>query len=182
MMRHRTPLLVVVSGGLAAMLLVTACGVRPSRTSDAHMVSDVSSTITIQKGVTFAPPSANAAPSMTAQQVYKDFMRHLGARRANWAIPANVEVQLGLFTLPVGLAANGRKLYVAHNVLAYGYSWHSCPVSRNPRVKKLPPNPCREWNFLDANTGAQIVQTWQILENSDTNDDSLDGLAGLAES
>jgi hypothetical protein len=65
-----------------------------------------------------------------------------------------------LFTLPTG--PDGTGPYTAHNELAYGYSWLSCPHSTNPRVKKLPPNPCREWNFLNANTGRQIVETWQF--------------------
>jgi hypothetical protein len=159
-MPRKTSLLIGISGAVAGVLVGTACGVRPSGHADAAAGS-VRSTIAIQPGITFAPPPTNAAPRRTAEQVFADYERRLGAPRVDWAIPAKVSVELGLFTLAIGKGSNGKEAYTAHNVLAYGYSSHSCPASRNPRVKKLPPNPCREWDFLNANTGAQILQTWQ---------------------
>ncbi len=80
-------------------------------------------------------------------------------------IPSGVmSVRLGLLTLPLGPSGpNGAEAYTAHDELAYGFSWHRYPVSANPRVTKLPPNPCREWNFLDANTARQIDETWQLI-------------------
>jgi hypothetical protein len=51
---------------------------------------------------------------------------------------------------------------VTRNELMYGYSWHSCPASHNPRVQKLPSNPCIEWNFLNVSTGRQIDDTTQM--------------------
>jgi len=72
-------------------------------------------------------------------------------------------VDIGLLTLPIGPSGpNGSEIYTVHNQLVYGYSWHQCPASRNPKVKKLPPNPCIEWLFLNANTGYQIDETFQF--------------------
>ena len=99
---------------------------------------------------------------MTAQQTWKAYTK-VDTGYANSEIPSNVTVRLGFLTLPLGPSGpNGSEAYTAHNELAYGFSWHNCPVSRNPKVKKLPPNPCVEWNFLDANTGRQIDDTWQM--------------------
>jgi hypothetical protein len=66
-------------------------------------------------------------------------------------IPSNVTVQLGLLTLPAGpanadtsgLVTSNGTAYTALNELAYGYSWHSCPMSTLPNAT-LPPNPCIE--------------------------------------
>ena len=128
-------------------LLAAGCGTL----ARAHTVSTVTVTITIDPaiGETFAPAPAGAEPALTAQQAWAKYT-HVDRSYRNPAIPSDVTTHLGLLTLP----------YTAHNELVYGYSWHSCPASRNPRVKKLPSNPCIEWNFLNASTGQQIDETW----------------------
>jgi hypothetical protein len=142
-------------------VLTAGCGApAPVR---AHVASAVPATITIdpQVGETFAPAPSSAAPAMTAQQAWAAYTQ-VNTSYSDSAIPSTVTVQLGLLTLPLGSTGpGGSEAYAAQNELVYGYSWHSCPASRNPNVQTLPPNPCIEWNFLDANTGRQIDETWQ---------------------
>src|ERR1700678_1205802 len=140
MNRHRIRTVIPSAFSLLAFVALPACGARPiqnSHTQD-NAVVDVQRAIIIRRGVTFVPPSATSKPRLTAQQAYADFMHHLGAPRADLRISANVAVELGLFTLPIGLGADGKEMYTAHAELAYGYSWHSCPTSLNPRVRTLP--------------------------------------------
>jgi len=98
-------------------------------------------------GAYFAPAPAGAEPTLTAQQAWARYTKVNTSYRSP-AIPRNVSVRLGLLTLPT------------YYGLAYGYSWHSCPSSQGPGG--TPPNPCIEWNFLNAKTGRQIVETWQL--------------------
>ena len=130
----------------------------------AQSVSTVTGTIIIDPtiGEIFAPAPASARPALTAEQAWARYTRVDRSYRRS-AIPSNMTAHLGLLTLPLGPSGpGGSEAYTAHNELVYGYSWHNCPVSRNPRVKKLPSNPCIEWNFLNANTGQQIEETWQM--------------------
>jgi hypothetical protein len=141
-------------------LLAAGCGTLPH----AGTAAAVTAIITIDPaiGETFAPAPAAAKPALTAQQAWAKYT-HVDKSYRSAAIPSNVTAHLGLLTLPLGPSGpGGSEAYTAHNELVYGYSWHSCPVSRNPRVKKLPPNPCIEWNFLNASTGRQIEETWQM--------------------
>jgi hypothetical protein len=144
---------------LGTSLLTIACGTRAE--GRISTVSVLNASITIDPFVreTFGPAPASARPALTARQAWAMYTKVNTSYKTS-AIPSNITVYLGLLTLPTG--PNGSGPYTAHNELAYGYSWHSCPVSRNPRVKRLPANPCREWNFLDANTGRQIDETWQM--------------------
>lgn len=155
----RVRLLVVL--GVAVSLLATACGARAFHAVRTPAWS-VSRTIVIRPelGMTFGSPPVKAAPRLTAAQAWAAYMRHIG--HSDLAIPTSVTARLGLFTLPLGPREAGVvQSYRAHNELAYGFSWHSCPISLNPAVRKPPPGPCIEWNFVDANTGTQIAETWQ---------------------
>jgi hypothetical protein len=147
-------------------LLAAGCGTPvPAR---AYTASAVTATITVdpQVGETFAPAPADAAPALTAQQAWANYTQ-VDTSYSDSAIPSNVTVQLGLLTLPLGPEGpGGAKAYTAQNQLVYGYSWHNCPASRNPNMQTLPPNPCIEWNFLDASTGRQIDETWQQAAGS----------------
>jgi hypothetical protein len=148
-------------GAVATGVLLTAGCSTPGAT---HTVDAVTATITIAPdiGEIFAPAPASARPALTAQQAWAEYTHHDASYRKA-PIPSSVTVHLGLLTLPLGPSGpGGSEAYTARNELAYGYSWHSCPASRNPRVRKLPPNPCTEWNFLNANTGHQLDDTWQI--------------------
>lgn len=153
---------------LAGLVVLTACGsLKPVHTRAAdgsRTVHRVTATIRIDSeiGDTFAPPPVTASPKLTAQQAWTAYTKINKSYRSS-AIPSNMTVHLGLFTLPLGPSGpGGAEAYAARNQLVYGFSWHRCPISTNPRVKKLPPNPCIEWNFLSANTGRQILQTWQM--------------------
>jgi hypothetical protein len=159
---------------LATALVLTACGTvkspgqnratgSQSGRSLTATVSAVTKVIVIdpQAGEKFTPPFAKASPALTPQEAWAKFMRGINSTKS-LRIPADVGVQLGLLTLPIGpIGRHGGEKYTAHNELVYGYSWHSCPVSMNPNHPKLPGDPCIEWNFIDANTGHQIDLTWQ---------------------
>lgn len=154
-MKRRTALYVAASAVLACGL---AGGFWVLKLS--HPVTDVASVITIDPdvGEVFAPPPPGASPAMTPQQAWDGFTRKAGDE-----IPSNVRVSLGLLTLPLGPSGpNGSEAYTVKNALTYGFSWHSCPVSMNPKVRKLPRNPCVEWSFVNADTGHQIDNTWQM--------------------
>jgi hypothetical protein len=122
----------------------------------------VTTSITIdpQVGEIFQPAPVNAAPTLTAQQVWAKYASRQGS--SSTAIPAKVTVKLGLLTLPIGPSGpSGTERYTAYRQLAYGYSTHACPKSRNPHITSLPANPCIYWDFLNANTGHQIDSTYQ---------------------
>jgi hypothetical protein len=162
---------VLVGGVLAAVSHHAEAGFRQAagRPARANAVSSVTSTITInsQIGMTFAPAPPGAVPALTAEQAWAQEAGVEGS--SGTTIPSNVTVQLGLLTLPAGpansdtsgLVTSNGTAYTALNELAYGYSWHSCPMSTLPNAT-LPPNPCIEWEFLDANTGHLIDDTWQM--------------------
>jgi hypothetical protein len=161
MSHKRSQFATVALAVLGVSLLLAGCGSR--QLGRPVTTPAVTSTITIdpELGETFAPPAASAAPAMTAQQAWAAYTQ-VNTSYSTPAIPSEVTVQLGLFTLPLGPSGpNGTEAYTAHDELAYGFSWHSCPVSRNPNEKTFPANPCVEWNFLDANTGHQIQEGWQ---------------------
>lgn len=157
----------------AVGLVVVAVGVLVAQTNldraQAITVTAVTTKITInsQIGETFAPPLNTASPTLTAEQAYAQYEQHIGSSATT--IPSGVTVQLGLLTLPVGpansetgnLPTQNGIAYTALNELAYGYSWHSCPMTLTLGPSSLPSNPCIEWNFIDANTGQQIGMTWQ---------------------
>jgi hypothetical protein len=146
---------VLVCGALAG------CG--EARMTPIHTVARVQNTITIDTSVgeTFAPPPEGASPAMTAQQAWATYTK-VDTSYSTSEIPSNVSVSLGLLTLPLGPSGpNGTEAYTARDVLTYGFSWHNCPVSRNPRAPSPQSNPCIEWNFINADTGQQIDDTWQ---------------------
>jgi len=134
--------------------------------------SAVQTTITLNDyGATFAPPPPNASPPLTVQQAWAQFIQSSTVGSGGTAIPSGTTAQLGLFTLPVGPAAdcggcsklivqNGTA-YSALNQLAYGYSDQSTCVSGND-IHPLPPSPCTQWWFIDANTGHLIVGMEQL--------------------
>lgn len=151
----------IALGAAAIALLAAGC---TSSAPAAQSVETVTSTITIAPdiGEVLAPAPISARPALTAQQAWAEQTHH-HANYRKAVIPPNVTVHLGLLTLPLGPAGpGGAETYTAHNQLVYGFSWHSCPVSRNPKVRKLPRNPCVQWDFLNANTGHQIDDTWQM--------------------
>jgi hypothetical protein len=151
MIRSRAASALALLPLLVASVVLAGCGTP---------VANVSTAITIDPdiGEVLAPPPANASPALTPAQALA-----ASTHRKSAEIPPGVKVSLGALTLPIGpTGPNGTETYTAKNELVYGYSWHSCPVSRNPAVKRLPRNPCVEWNFLDANTGHQIDETWQM--------------------
>ena len=154
---HLSVVALVLIGGA----LIGGCGT--AKGSQLGQVPTVSSPVTIDPNVgeVFAPARAGALPAMTAQQAWAAYTK-VDASDTSSAIPAGVNVHIGLLTLPLGPSdANGSEAYMANHKLVYGFSWHSCPASRNPKEPTLPRNPCIEWNFLDANTGKQIDETWQ---------------------
>jgi len=146
--------------GLAALVGGLFLGLTGSSNAQAVRAAPVSTTITIDPSIneTFAPPLANAAPAMTAQQAWAKFENNNGATVTT--IAPNTSVQLGLLTLPVGpdcgaecqgLIIQNGIAYTALNQLAYGYTWSNCPAGST-----LPAIQCTHWIFLDANRGVMI--------------------------
>jgi hypothetical protein len=169
-LRHRRLQIIigfaVILGVLAASFRVTPFQQAPAR-SATHTVTPSMITINQNLGETFAPAPPSADPALTAQQAWQQYAEHLGSTVT--AIPPDAAAHLGLYTEPAGpadapgaagLPVSNGTAYLALNQLAYGYSWHSCPISAG--VASLPTNPCTEWLFLNANTGRQIVETWQM--------------------
>ena len=137
--------------------------------AQAITASAVQTTVTLNDyGATFAPPPANASPPLTVQQAWAQFIQSSTVGSGGTAIPSGTTVQLGLFTFAVGPSSgcgttNCNKLivqngtaYSALNQLAYGYSYRSTCVSGND-MHPLPPSPCTQWWFIDANTGHMII-------------------------
>jgi hypothetical protein len=160
-MRQRRTYVIVAALALAALAGVSGCGRAGSSHAVIARATPVSATITIDPAIneTFAPPPANAAPGITAQQAWAQWENAGGS--TNTSIPSNTTVQLGLLTLPVGpdcgaecengnIVQNGM-VYSALNQLAYGYSSSVCPAGSS-----LPAVQCTRWIFLDANTGKMI--------------------------
>jgi hypothetical protein len=144
--------LTAVVGGIVAM---TGIG-----RGQAVRVTAVSATITIDAtvGETFAPPPANAAATLTAEQAWAHWQHQLGA--TDTTIPSDTTVQLGLLTLPVGpncgaecsgLTIQNGTAYKALNELVYGFG---TPCS--PEASSSSTSPCIDWTFIDANTGSAI--------------------------
>lgn len=171
-MRNSGLVIAALFGALGSVLMVTGCGAGATANADPRSrqvkvhhsrvqpAGVMTSTIVIdpQIGETFAPPTAGITPALTAEQAWATYAEKTGQ---DPTISGSVTVHLGVLTLPIKPAGATPTEYTANNELAYGYSWHSCPQSRNPQDTTLPSNPCIQWNFLDANTGQQIDDTWQ---------------------
>ena len=171
---HTAAALACAVGGLAALMLA-GCGsarLTSAQTDPALRVPPMTITIDPQIGETFAPAPSPAAPKLTAQQAWQRYAELADSKRTT--IPSFVTARLGLLTLPVGpadapgtgrLVRHGSEAYTAYRELAYGYSWHSCPVYvGGPGMRPPPPTPCIERTFLNANTGKQIDTTWQTTK------------------
>jgi len=152
----------------SAAALTAASASQPAPSKDrAITASAVQTTITIDPdyGATFAPPPANAAPALTAQQAWAQFIQQASGS-SNTAIPSTVTVQLGLFTLPIGpncgATCSGDPVqngiaYTALNQLAYGYSSPGGSCVRGNSANPGPDVKCTDWVFVDADTGHMIV-------------------------
>jgi len=163
-MRLRGPFVITGALGLA-MLAAGLVAVRTSVAS-AQAIADarVATKVTVNPGITFAPPPSNAAPGLTAAQAF-----------ATWspgtAVPSDVSVQLGLLSVLVGPdcgaecengnIVQGGMVYSALNQLAYGFEWSTSCLSLGPDAPQQPPGGCIQWNFIDANTGHQIIVAYQ---------------------
>ncbi len=149
---------------LVIALLATGCGTRTAAHGHTARARTATMTVDLGEGAKFMPAPAGAKPALTPQQAWARYTRstRADASHRSLAIPRNVSARLGVLTVPIGaIGRHGAQRYLAHNKLVYGYSWHRCPQSQAPGGTP-PPNPCIEWNFLNASTGAQIVQTWQL--------------------
>src|SRR5215472_17240253 len=102
-MWRRRNLAIVGAIGLAALGGGLFAAQTSSRPAVANTISSVSNTIKINaNGETFAPPPANAAPALTAQQAWAQFIQSSTVGSGGNAIPSGTTVQLGLFTFAVG--------------------------------------------------------------------------------
>jgi hypothetical protein len=130
----------------------------------------VSATIAVNSVVTFAPPPADAAPAMTAEQAWAKWENDGGS--TDTSIPPDHAVQLGLMSVLVGPdcgaecengnIVQGGMVYSSLNQLAYGYSWSTCTAGSS-----LPASQCTNWIFLDASTGELII--WVPVQREEAN-------------
>jgi|SRR5215813_4734169 len=157
--------------GVAALAIVATglfVGIRPNRSPARPATVAAAITIDPNIGETFAPAPKDAAPELTAQQAFARH-RQLNGRGAI-PIPEGVTVELGLLTILAGptnphtgtVVTRDGVAYAALNELAWGYRWHWCPMSRNPAAPGRVRCACTRWNFLNANTGREIDETWQV--------------------
>jgi len=160
-MRLRGPLVVTSALGLAVLAVsLVAVWTSIDRLKDIRALA-VKTTITLatlQPGLheTFAPPPADAVPTMTAREALDNFERRYVP------IPDDVTVQLGLFTLPVGPdcgpeceyhnIVRGDLVYSWLNKLVWGFSSRVCPAGSD-----RPAWQCTQWDFIDANTGEYVA-------------------------
>ena len=166
---------------LAAVIVLLATGFfivrRAVVSAHAVTVSPVAATIVVNaaSGATFAPAPTGASPALTAMQAWADYVSVAGGSAS---IPPGASIQLGLVTWPSGPAdapgagsetiSNG-VAYVALNELAYGYSEPSpcrpdpfpAPGATVPSAASSSSGSCVDWLFVNANTGQQIMETWQ---------------------
>jgi hypothetical protein len=146
----------------AGLPLAITVGQRPS------CPAAVADTVTIDSniGETFAPAPQDATPKLTAEQAFAQQRRRNGR---SVIPPSGVTVKLGLLTILAGptnphtghVVSKDGIVYAALNERAWGYSWHWCQMSRNPLRPVRVRGPCTRWNFVDANTGLEINETWQ---------------------
>jgi hypothetical protein len=152
-----------IAAGVVAAALLVAGGVAVSLTASSAAgpiggAAPVQSVIILDpnnQGEVFAPPPADAAPAMTAQEAVDAYAgKHV-------PIPDYLTVQLGLYTLPVGPdcgpecehnnIVQGNMVYSVLNKLVYGLSRRVCPAESD-----RPDWQCTQWDFIDANTGKFI--------------------------
>ncbi len=146
----------LAAGALAAAAAV-AGSVGITHAGSGLRAAPVTTTVTIPgTDEVWAPPPANAAASLTADQAWAKF----SAAQGETSVPPGTSVQLGLITDPVGPYCGGEcdKLltmdgisYLAYNELAYGYYWRACTDNSTSELD------CQNWFFLDANTGELIT-------------------------
>lgn len=148
---------IYLAAGALAVAAAVAGGVGITRASTGLRATPVTSAVTIPgTEEVWAPPSASAAASLTADQAWAKF----SAAQGETSVPAGTSVQLGLITDPIGpycgvscdiwRTVDGIS-YRAYKELAYGYYWSACPDYSNAELD------CQHWFFLDANTGALIT-------------------------
>jgi hypothetical protein len=154
MSRRKRARYMVVAASLVGLVLATYAVSQPP-SGGVLLVTPMTTTVTIDSSVgeTFSPPPPSAAPKLTPDQAWAQYANLNGSSVRS--VPANVTLRMGLLTFPVGQPG----VYHANNELAFGYSWSSCPPATSD--VPLPPNPCIEWLFLDANTAQALDETWQ---------------------
>ena len=102
----------------------------------------------------FDPPPQNAGPHLSASQPVAAF-----EKLAPDFDPSGVTAQLGRFTDAVGDGT-----YTVNDQLAWGLSWHECPVVAGGENGLPPPATlpsCTRWLFLDAITEQMLESRWQ---------------------
>jgi hypothetical protein len=164
--------LAMIGAATAAVAAVASGWALSAGASGNSGAAPVPSTITLINSdppATFAPPPADAAPALTAQQAADAYVAALGHSPVD--IPSGVTVSLGLVTIPVApdcgpecengnIVSNGM-VYSALNQLAYSYAITTCPPGSG-----LPADQCTKRLLLDANTGELIVDIGPALSRT----------------
>jgi hypothetical protein len=96
-------------------------------------------------------PQGDVQPKLT----WTDAVAAFQAVDPEFSLPADASAQLGLYT-----AAVGDGTYRQLDRLAWGISWHACGVPAHAVPTPIA-QPCREWLFLDANTGMMVESMYE---------------------
>lgn len=112
-------------------------------------------------GLTLAPPSdamPTSSPMLSADDAWSIYSSSAGTPESS--VPSRLSVELGALTLPVSdLGPTDSREYVANNELVYAYYLDAGCLSTLPTDNTQ----CREWTFLDANSGQHILTFYQPL-------------------
>jgi len=102
--------------------------------------------------MTFVPPG-DVQARLTSSEAIAAFR---AADPEFTGLPADATSFFGIYT-----AAVGDGTFRFHDRLAWGYTWHRCVQSQAPFASAPTPAFCKQWLFLDANTGQMLEATWQ---------------------
>jgi hypothetical protein len=126
--------------------------------------SPPSSVVTLEPTIhdTFAPIAVEST-AISALGAWEQYVAAQGDGQSATSLPADITTQLGLLTVPS--SSNGPQAdwtYTVQNRLVWAYSSPSGCLTTMPGA--TPSGACRQWIFLDANTGGFVFGTFQRLD------------------
>jgi hypothetical protein len=115
-------------------------------------------------GLTFSPPSqdSSSAPAMNADQAWATYAE-TAVGKSEPVVPQGLSVQLGGVSLPVSTSDSSMG-YVFQNELAYAYTMDDVACAApSIEAEQSMTKSCREWTFVDANTGVHIFTVFRPM-------------------
>lgn len=141
MKAYRSIGLVLVVGLIGLLIWAVQASSAGSRFQPIHQV------LVIDVGERFVPAPAGRTPALTPAEAFASTANSIRTTH----LSPDVSVYLGLLTFSTG---GNPPRYVAHHELTYGYAWPPgcADTGFGPPVRPT----CKEWTFLDANSGAEL--------------------------